>query len=68
MNKQQSRYIRIKELQQKIPLSRTTFWRLEKEGKFPKRVQLGSNSVAWLESYIDQWIEEKAHSSKKEVK
>ena len=31
-------------------------WRLERNGLFPKRVQLGPNAVAWLESEIDEWI------------
>ena len=33
--------------------------RLEKAGKFPKRIQLGSNRVGWLESEIHEWLEEK---------
>ncbi len=30
--------------------------RLEKQGKFPKRVRLGPNRVGWLEHEIDEWI------------
>lgn len=33
--------------------------RLEKAGKFPKRIQLGSNRVGWLESEVLDWLEEK---------
>lgn len=31
-------------------------WRLEKAGRFPRRMKLGPNSVGWLESEIDEWI------------
>ncbi len=38
-------------------LSKSTRWRLEKCGKFPKRRQLSTKSVGWLASEIDDWIE-----------
>ena len=31
--------------------------RLEKAGLFPKRVQLGSNRVGWVESEVLEWLE-----------
>ena len=40
-------------------LSDPTIWRLERAGKFPKRIQLGGNSVGWLESEIIEWLEKK---------
>tara|TARA_R110002049_G_scaffold309186_1_gene518212 strand:+ start:27150 stop:27290 length:141 start_codon:yes stop_codon:yes gene_type:complete len=36
-------------------LSRTTIWRLEQTGDFPKRVQLSPNAVGWRESEINHW-------------
>jgi len=36
--------------------SRTTIWRLEKEGKFPKRRQIGNHAVGWIESEVLAWI------------
>jgi predicted DNA-binding transcriptional regulator AlpA len=38
-------------------LSRTTLWRLERQGKFPMRIRLGINSVGWHENEIAQWID-----------
>lgn len=35
-----------------IDWSRMHVFRLEKAGRFPKRVQLGPNSVAWLEDEL----------------
>jgi predicted DNA-binding transcriptional regulator AlpA len=37
-------------------LSRTTLWRLERQGEFPARVRLGLNSVGWREEEIARWI------------
>ncbi|MDP6270253.1 MAG: AlpA family phage regulatory protein [Alphaproteobacteria bacterium] len=34
-------------------------WRLERAGKFPRRVHLGANRVAWVEAEIDDWIAER---------
>jgi len=36
-----------------ITLSKCQVWRLEKAGRFPKRVQVSAARVAWLESEID---------------
>ena len=33
--------------------------RLERAGEFPKRVQLGTNRVGWIESEIDEWLQER---------
>ncbi|MGB0900971.1 helix-turn-helix transcriptional regulator [Halocynthiibacter sp.] len=33
--------------------------RLEKAGKFPKRVQLGPNRVGWVESEVMDWLTER---------
>lgn len=41
-------------------LSRVQWWRLEREGKVPKRIQLGENSVGWLRHEIQAWISERA--------
>ena len=40
-------------------LSRTTLWRLEREGKFPERVRLGANSVGWREEEVRAWLDER---------
>lgn len=50
------RFLRIDEVVEKIGLSRPTIWRLEQTGEFPKRRQLGKNSVAWLEEEVEEWM------------
>ncbi len=37
-------------------ISRTTAWRMEKEGKYPKRRKVSDGLVGWLESELDEWI------------
>jgi len=37
-------------------LSRTTLWRLERRGDFPRRLRLGQNSCGWVAQEIQDWI------------
>ena len=37
-------------------LSRSTRWRLEKLGGFPKRVRLKGRAVGWRSDDIESWI------------
>ncbi|MEO8402862.1 MAG: AlpA family phage regulatory protein [Gammaproteobacteria bacterium] len=50
------RYLREPQVHDITKLSKSTRWRLEKNGKFPKRRRLSSNVVAWLESEINIWL------------
>jgi prophage regulatory protein len=43
-----------------IKYSRVHVSRLEKKDKFPKHVNLGPQSIGWLEEEIDAWIAAKA--------
>lgn len=49
------KFLRIREVIQLTGLSRMTIFRLELAGEFPQRRQLGKNSVAWLESDLEEW-------------
>ena len=40
--------------------SRMHMSRLEKAGKFPKRVHVGENRIGWFEHEIDAWLLERA--------
>jgi prophage regulatory protein len=40
-----------------VPYGKVQLWRLEKAGKFPKRVPISPSRVAWVEQEIDAWIE-----------
>jgi prophage regulatory protein len=50
------RLIRKSEVLRRVPYSHTTLWRLERAGKFPQRVRLGDQAIAWFEDEVDAWI------------
>jgi len=56
----EQRVMRKPEVIGKIGLSDPTIWRMEKLGKFPKRIQLGGNSVGWFSNEINDWLAKKA--------
>ena len=56
------RILRRQEVVRRVGYSAMHLWRLERQGRFPKRLRLGSSSrgaCGWLESEIDAWIEDK---------
>lgn len=53
------RLIKLKEVIEKTSLGRSTIYEFMTKGTFPKQISLGAKSVAWLESEVDDWIEDK---------
>ena len=53
---QQDRFLREPEVRHMTGLSRTTRWRLERAGKFPKRIPISENAKANLLSQIVDWM------------
>jgi prophage regulatory protein len=49
--------LKIEDVEAKTGLHRVTIWRLEQEGKFPKRRKVSERAVRWIEREIEQWIE-----------
>jgi prophage regulatory protein len=41
----------------RVPVSRTTLWRMERAGLFPRRIQVSTNRVGWIETDVDAWLE-----------
>lgn len=50
------RLLRLNEVTKKVGLGSSTIYRLMNEGKFPRAIQIGENSVRWLSSDIKKWI------------
>ena len=50
------RILRLPEVLEMTGLSRTTVWRLERKGEFPRRVQLGPRAVGWQSSAVEEWL------------
>ena len=50
------RIITQKELRTLVPYTPQHILRLEKAGKFPRRLRLGENRIGWLLSDIESWV------------
>ena len=45
-----------KQVREMVLYSPAHIARLEADGKFPKRVRLGSGRVGWVDQEVDDWI------------
>jgi len=51
--------LRFTDVRERTGLSRSTVWRLERRGAFPKHIKVSANIVAWLEEDVVEWIRSK---------
>lgn len=51
--------LRSKQVIAKTSLSRSSLYALVGRGEFPKQIKLSARSSGWLESEVDQWIEDR---------
>ena len=56
------KFLRIKRVTDKTGLSRSTIYRLEAAGDFPRRVKLSQGTVAWHEEQVDEWMKGRSHA------
>ncbi|MEG5642293.1 MULTISPECIES: helix-turn-helix transcriptional regulator [Enterobacterales] len=59
--------IRLSEVQRRTGYSKAWLYRLMSQGKFPSSIKIGSRSIAFVESEIDDWINLRIEESRKEV-
>ncbi|MGA7343006.1 MAG: AlpA family transcriptional regulator [Terracidiphilus sp.] len=52
-------FLRLPEVRNRVPYSRATIYRLIASGEFPRPYGLGARAVAWRESEISAWIEDR---------
>ena len=45
-------------------LSRSTIYLRMVQGKFPKKINLGSRAVGWISSEVNEWIDERIRESR----
>jgi len=57
--------IRKPEVRRRTGYSDTTIWRLERDGLFPRRVQIGEMAVGWYEDEISEWIQSRVRQGGK---
>jgi prophage regulatory protein len=61
------RFIREQECRVLTGLSRSTRWRLERQGKFPRRRRLSPNGIGWLLSDVEAWQASRSHAQGQEA-
>jgi prophage regulatory protein len=50
------RLLRFPDVRNRTGLSRSTIWRLERDGSFPRHRRISANAVAWPEDEVVAWI------------
>lgn len=48
--------LRFPAVRERIALSRSTIWRLERRGEFPRHRRISANAVAWVDEEVMEWI------------
>ena len=56
--------LRRPEVTRRTGLSRSTLYVWMARGAFPKPIKLGTRSIAWRESDIEDWINERERESR----
>ena len=59
--------IRRRQLLELIGMSHTTQWRLERAGRFPARVRIGTGSVGWHLAEVEEWVREREKKREQEA-
>jgi prophage regulatory protein len=57
------RIITRKELRLMVPFTPQHIGRLEKAGKFPKRIRIGERRVGWRLADVEAWLEQRVRES-----
>lgn len=57
--------LRLPAVKNRIGLSRSTIYLRVAQGTFPKPVSLGGRAVGWVESEIQNWLEQQIETSRK---
>ncbi|NLU14763.1 MAG: AlpA family transcriptional regulator [Serratia liquefaciens] len=60
-------FIRLPDVQRRTGYSKAWIYRLMSQGKFPTSVKIGTRAIAFVESEIDEWVNERIAESRKEV-
>ena len=53
-----SRILKAREVAERVSISTSQVYRLARDGRFPEPVKITENRSGWLETEVDQWIDE----------
>lgn len=59
--------IRFTEVQKRTGYSKAWLYRLMSQQRFPSAIKIGSRSIAFVESEVDEWINQRIAESRGEV-
>ena len=62
-----NKLIRLAEVQRRTGYSKAWIYRLLKEKRFPASVKIGTRAIAFVESEIDEWINQRIAESRGKV-
>ena len=58
-----AQFIRLPQVKEITSLSKSSIYRLMEDGDFPRQVSLGSRSVVWVKSQVEDWCIQKVTSA-----
>ena len=58
--------LRLKGVKTRTGLGRSTIYLRIAQGSFPRSIALGERAVGWLESELDEWINERITQSRQD--
>ena len=50
-----AQFLRLPQVKEMTCLSKSSIYRLMDEGNFPKQISIGSRSVVWIRSQVEDW-------------
>ncbi|KJM64907.1 dipicolinate synthase [Pluralibacter gergoviae] len=59
--------IKMPEVMRRTANGKSWIYKLIAQGRFPKPVKIGSRSIAFVESEVDEWINQRIAESRGEV-
>ena len=62
MMEKDDRLLRREEVETRCGITRSSLYRLMREGLFPRPVKVGKRAVRWRESEISGWLQSRPHS------
>ncbi|MFA9593064.1 helix-turn-helix transcriptional regulator [Citrobacter telavivensis] len=57
--------IRLSEVQRRTGYSKAWIYRLMADKRFPTSIKIGSRAIAFIESEVDEWINQRIEASRK---
>ena len=59
MTHKYEKILRLQEVLEFVGLGRSSIYKSIADGRLPKQVKLGTRSVGWIESEIQEWIQQR---------